>query len=453
MWCNSSPRGSAPIDKCVGTDCEPLHNLAMDKMTSSVHMGHDEIYDENGNEFDDMDTSDTVADALTDEIFQRIVAVFEAQGTLCTGCSHKAAISFEHKSVQCGEQVPEQVHIGTQCEKTSISVKHKAQQCALNCNLTDNPTVSCLGENDMKQLECRGPTNDSLVKELNDTVEQCQVSSSKWASAAIDVNAVNQTKIITSSSPSTDEGDTGLSSAPGEIPLAKESTCFTAIESSKSKEPGQTTTTATESGQGNQQAGNLFQILTNIADKGQSPLPDCPKEFWEKLEVIWKLTGTDSSVNNNFQQMHQQITTEAGLKFADTDFLHTWFDLRQNHRSQLINIPLLPNQGRRPRTDEPVDIDVNYDFTQATFECYPDDRLQDCLEEIEDDIMDEFRDKDPELYFISQWNSTHYRLPPSIKMHNLKDSFPSGATLKTTVVVYLRDSNRVKIHHWANKVS
>ena len=383
-------RGSAPIDKCVGTDCEPLHNLAMDKI-SSMDMGHDEIDDENENEFGDMDTSDAVVDALTDQIFQRIVDEFQTQGVLCTGCSHKAAISYEQKSVQCEEQVPEPVHRGTQCEKTSILVKHMAQQCDLNDNLTDKATVSCQtdplhmseqfklqsqvngaahqsgAENDMKQLDCS-------VLEQNDILE-CK-NGSRYEAGTREP-AYNKNKVV---------------------------------------------------------------II------GPEFIKNFEREREEKMRLAEIMPYLD--ILNTFPQSHQQVTMEADLKFADSDYLHSHFAWCTDHDYELYGIPFLPNPEDQ-ETEEPVNIEVNYDFRKVTFLCHPDDRLDDCLKQIKKKIIYQVRDEEPVLIFIFQLNSRHYRLPPSIKMHYLRSFFPRGATLQTTVVLFFSVSNKVKLHNWA----
>ena len=145
----------------------------------------------------------------------------------------------------------------------------------------------------------------------------------------------------------------------------------------------------------------------------------------------------------------QRAKKKPGLKFADIEYLHDQFAWGLHHRYQLLEIPMLPNTGRRVTTWNRVDIEVAYDSVIESLSCHADDTLLDSLEYIEDDILYMFRRNDPELVFISQFNFLHYRLPSSIKMRNLRASFPPGAPLEITVLLYLRDINSVRIHHWA----
>ena len=145
----------------------------------------------------------------------------------------------------------------------------------------------------------------------------------------------------------------------------------------------------------------------------------------------------------------QRAKKKPGLKFADIEYLHDQFAWGLHHRYQLLEIPMLPNTGRRVTTWNRVDIEVAYDSVIESLSCHADDTLLDSLEYIEDDILYMFRRNDPELVFISQFNFLHYRLPSSIKMRNLRASFPPGAPLEITVLLYLKDINSVRIHHWA----
>ena len=166
---------------------------------------------------------------------------------------------------------------------------------------------------------------------------------------------------------------------------------------------------------------------------------------------VQRTTNSDKHVTegNLKHTSHFASAEELGLQCADFVHLEALFPYWEVHNaSQRYTIPMLPHRERRPKTADPVEVKVKYNSIVKYMDCLPHATLLESIQFIDDDIKLQYRVHDTEFLIITQFDGNHYRLPLTMKMCNLRASFPPGASLEFTVVLLDKSWDRVEVRHW-----
>ena len=194
----------------------------------------------------------------------------------------------------------------------------------------------------------------------------------------------------------------------------------------------------------NRELQHKEEITSNLQNNNNK-LSSCRKVDVQRTTNSYK-HATEGDLKHT---SHFASVEELGLRCADFLHLEALFPYWDVHNaSQRYTIPMLPHRERRPKTADPVEVKVKYNSIVKYMDCLPQATLLESIQFIDDDIKLQYRVQDTEFLIITQLDGNHYRLPLTMKMGNLRASFPPGAGLEFTVILHVKSWDRVEVRHW-----